>query len=131
MSVSYRKKPCRVCRKWYQPGRRGGHHQKTCGQESCKREWHRKKCREWRHANRDYVVEVRARQKMERLEEEPRAGRKWGNLLEPVFEYPFELGKAVMGIQASVFMEVTLKVLWRGLREVMRLQVPERNRPPP
>ena len=82
-------------------------------------------------SSREYVVEVRARQKMERLEKEPREGRKWGNRSEPVFEYPRELGRAVMGIQASVFMEVTMKVLCRSLREVMRLQVPARSGVPP
>ena len=35
-----RKRPCRVCRRWFQPDARLGDRQKTCGDPECKREWH-------------------------------------------------------------------------------------------
>lgn len=131
MSVNYRKRPCRNCRKWFQPSRRGGHHQKTCGQEACKREWHRKKCRQWRRKNPDYGVEERTREKMERLKKAAADGPKRGGRLGKGFEYPRGLGKEVMGVQISEFVEVILKVLYRGLREVIRVQAPARKWVPP
>ncbi len=39
-----RKKPCRICRRWFMPNPRLKERQMTCGNSLCKKEWHRKKC---------------------------------------------------------------------------------------
>ncbi len=49
-----RKRPCRVCRRWFRPDPRVGDDQMTCGDPQCKREWHRRKCAEWNRKHRDY-----------------------------------------------------------------------------
>ncbi len=49
-----RKRPCRVCRRWFYPDVRLKERQKTCGKVECKREWHKKKCAEWNRKNADY-----------------------------------------------------------------------------
>lgn len=49
-----RKKPCRVCRRWFLPDVRLKDRQKTCGKAECKRLWHNKKCAQWYRANIDY-----------------------------------------------------------------------------
>ena len=50
----YKKRPCRICRRWFTPNPRLKDRQKTCGDALCKREWHRKKCAEWNKKNTDY-----------------------------------------------------------------------------
>ncbi len=35
-----RKRPCRVCRRWFLPDGRLKNRQKTCGNPECQREWH-------------------------------------------------------------------------------------------
>lgn len=47
-----RKRPCRICGKWFTPNPRVGDRQKTCGSSGCKKEWHRKKCAEWNQKNK-------------------------------------------------------------------------------
>lgn len=47
-----RKRPCRVCGKWFTPHPRVADRQKTCGADDCKKEWHRKKCAEWNKKNK-------------------------------------------------------------------------------
>jgi len=35
-----RKRPCRICRRWFMPNPRLKERQKTCGNSRCKRQWH-------------------------------------------------------------------------------------------
>ena len=49
-----RKRPCRICRRWYIPHPRVKDRQMTCGDPGCKREWHRKKCADWNRKNAEY-----------------------------------------------------------------------------
>ena len=37
-----RKRPCRICKRWFMPHPRVKDRQKTCGNPPCQREWHRK-----------------------------------------------------------------------------------------
>ena len=48
------KRPCTICRKWFQPDPRQIGRQQTCGNPACQRELHRRPCREWNRKNRDY-----------------------------------------------------------------------------
>jgi len=61
-----RKRPCAVCRKWFQPHPRAGKRQRVCGEESCQRERNRRNCAEWQRKNPDYHRERRARERIER-----------------------------------------------------------------
>lgn len=47
-----RKRPCRVCGRWYQPTSRQRERQRTCGNPTCVREWHRRNCRRWHRRNK-------------------------------------------------------------------------------
>lgn len=49
-----RKRPCRICRRWFLPNPRLKDRQMTCGQVQCQRQWHRRKCAEWNRKNSDY-----------------------------------------------------------------------------
>jgi len=44
-----RKKPCKICRRWFQPHPRAGSRQKAC--EDCQAERHRRACARWHEAN--------------------------------------------------------------------------------
>jgi hypothetical protein len=55
---SNRKRPCRICGKWFKPNPRLGERQRTCGDKECQRKWHAKKCREWNRQNRQYFQEI-------------------------------------------------------------------------
>ncbi len=49
-----RKRPCRICRRWFVPNARLKDRQMTCGTAKCQRQWHKKKCAEWNRKNTDY-----------------------------------------------------------------------------
>ena len=71
---SGRKRPCRICRKWFSPDPRLRERQKTCGNEECQRQWHAKKCREWNNKNRPYFREIYLEKRLascEGIDEQP------------------------------------------------------------
>jgi hypothetical protein len=43
-----RKRPCRICRRWYVPHPRAGDRQHVCSAADCQRERHRRACQRWR-----------------------------------------------------------------------------------
>jgi hypothetical protein len=55
------KRPCKICRKWFQPDPRAGPRQRTCSRPQCQRERHRRSCASWHHCNPDYDRETRLR----------------------------------------------------------------------
>lgn len=55
---SNRKRPCRICGKWFKPNPRLGERQRTCGDKECQRQWHARKCREWNRKNIPYFQEI-------------------------------------------------------------------------
>jgi hypothetical protein len=69
-----RRRPCRICRKWFSPHPRAGDRQKTCGSVSCRKAWHARKCREWNRSHSEYFKAIYLTDKLTRLNEESRAG---------------------------------------------------------
>jgi len=49
-----RKRPCRICRRWFVPNPRLKDRQMTCATAECQSQWHKKKCAEWNRKNADY-----------------------------------------------------------------------------
>lgn len=66
-----RKRPCRVCRKWFQPDARLGSRQKTCGSAACQKEWHARTCREWNKKNRAYFREIYLEKRLASSQKKP------------------------------------------------------------
>ena len=56
--LTSRKRPCRICRKWFSPDPRVGNRQQTCGKQDCQNKWHTKKCADWNRKNQAYFREI-------------------------------------------------------------------------
>ena len=54
LRIPFRKRPCRICKRWFLPNPRLKERQKTCGMQGCQKAWHRKKCTQWNRKNADY-----------------------------------------------------------------------------
>lgn len=70
MPCKGRKRPCRICGRWYMPDPRCREHQKTCGRAECRREWHRKKCAEWNAGHRAQSKAIYLGKKLAKCREE-------------------------------------------------------------
>jgi hypothetical protein len=66
--ISTRKRPCCICRKWFQPDVRQKERQKTCGRSGCKKEHHRRHCAKWNKRNKEYFVNNYLEKKIEQIE---------------------------------------------------------------
>ena len=64
-----RKRPCRICKRWFLPNPRLGPRQMTCGDKACQREWHRKKCEKWNRDNPDYFKSNYLQKKLKSLQD--------------------------------------------------------------
>ena len=112
-----RKRPCRICRKWFRPDARVGARQRTCGSAPCRRAWHRQSCRDWRRRNPDYDRDDRLRR---RLREQTEAAR--GDPLAPL---NWQAVRDAIGLQVAVVVEETGRLLISWVRDEIALQVAE------
>ena len=121
----YKKRPCRICRRWFLPNARVKDRQMTCGDPTCKREWHRKKCQQWNRANRDYFRANYLQKKLEAAQCDkaakahtrapPRGLLKSG--------LPLQFVQEVIGVQHLIIIEYLAQLLSRRFQEVLKGKV--------
>jgi hypothetical protein len=121
----YKKRPCRICRRWFLPNARLKDRQMTCGDPACKREWHRKKCQEWNRANRDYFRANYLQKKLEAAQgaKASRAHRRAPPKSLSHSGLPFQFVQEVIGLQHLIIIEYLAQLLSRRFQEVLRGQV--------
>ena len=130
-----RKRPCRVCGKWFMPNPRLGNRQKTCGADACKQQWHTSKCAEWNRQNRAYFKEIHLRNRLEPPGNDAADPRSSPCSSSPSrantaargpspLNLPREAIQEVIGAQQLVIIEYVVRVLLRGVQEVIGSQHP-------
>ena len=114
-----RKRPCRICRRWFAPHPRAGDRQQVCGDARCQRERHREACRGWRRRHPDYDREDRLRR---RLVQD--VGARAPTLAaDPMRRIDWQAARDAVGLQVAVAIEETGKVLHAWARDAVRSQV--------
>lgn len=114
-----RKRPCRICRKWFLPNARAGDRQEVCSRRECQRERHRRACADWHQRNPGYDREERLRRKLEteaegnRLEVDPLAGVDW------------VAARDAVGLETAVLIKESGKVLVNWARDAVTRQARE------
>lgn len=118
-----RKRPCRVCRKWFVPHRRAGDRQRVCSSAACQLERHRRACTRWHEANADYDRDRRLRDRVRcdddvaghDADRDPTAEVRWSNVRDAV------------GLEVAVVIEETAKVLVAFTRDAVAAQRVEKT----
>jgi hypothetical protein len=122
-----RRRPCRICRRWFSPHPRVQDRQMTCGDSDCKREWHRKKCSEWNRKNENYF---RTNYLQKKLDAVSRAEGGSGGSPPPSrfhSRLPRRKVQEVIGVEDLVILEYLVQLLWSRFQEAMRVQVAVRT----
>ncbi len=126
MTQKSKKRPCRICGKWFSPNPRVGERQKTCGSKDCQRKWHAKKCSEWNRAHPEYFQEIYLSKKLDaaappNAEIEPHSA-----------DFPVSSGKLprkviqeVIGAQQLIIIEYVNRLLLKSFQEVIARQLTE------
>jgi hypothetical protein len=110
----HRKRPCRICRRWFDPHPRAGDRQRVCGSADCQRERHRRACRAWREregeADRRHRLEQRLR--ADPQDSGSGAGKvRWAVVRDAV------------GLEVAVILEELHRLLEDVVRDAVRRQV--------
>ena len=130
-----RKRPCRICRKWFSPDPRVGERQKTCGSQECQKKWHAKKCAEWNSKNASYFREIYLSKKMamvvtgeeaSQVQSPPTKGIKStisSSHSPKSSQLPRNLVQEVIGAQQLVIIEYVTQVLFNSFQEKTKAQL--------
>ena len=122
-----KKRPCRLCRKWFLPNARAGARQRVCSGPECQRERHRRSCAEWHARNRDDEREERLRGRLLAEPDKPVVTP----ALDPMAQVHWGVARDAVGPEASVIVQVMGEVLTRWTRDAVRAQVAEITRQSP
>jgi hypothetical protein len=130
--VPTRKRPCRICRRWFLPNPRLKSRQMTCGDARCKTEWHRKKCEKWNRSNSDYFKANYLQKKLEAAghgagtSKIPTAKSSPGWTLKSRMKtgLPLEYVQEVIGIQQLIIVEYLAQLLNRRFAKTMTESFP-------
>ena len=122
-NTSLKKRPCKICRKWFAPHPRLGDRQKTCGSKECQKKWHAKKCAQWNRQHRaifqaNYLSKKLQVVQNQATEKPPSQLHESG-----IFpKLPQEVIQEVISAQQLVIAEYLSQVLLRSVQEVIRVQ---------
>jgi len=109
-----RRRPCRICRKWFRPDARAGERQRVCSNPACQRERHRRACAEWRARNPDYD---RLNRLVRRLVRERGVD---ALTVDPLSAIDWEVARDEIGLEPAVTIEEFGRLLVRWARDEIR-----------
>ena len=113
--LKVRKKPCRICRRWFQPDPRVGDRQRACGKAECQTARRQKTQANWRKRNRDYAIAWRLDQRAAQTPP-PEALR----VPAPLDQLPWNVAKDQFSPQGADFLGVMSALILRAAKDQIR-----------
>jgi hypothetical protein len=110
-----RKKPCRICRRWFQPDARAGDRQRACGKPECQTARRQKTQANWRKRNPEYGIAWRLDQ---RATQAPRPEPL--RLPAPLEQLPWNVAKDQFSPQGADFLGVMSALILRTAKDPIR-----------
>ena len=122
-----KKRPCRICGRWFLPNPRLKDRQMTCGERGCKKQWHRKKCAEWNKKNSEYFKTNYLQKKLDAATQKGEARKSGKSPPGPPISrlnsgLPHRFVQEVIGIQHLIIIEYFGQLLLRRFQEALRRQ---------
>ena len=114
------KKPCRICRRWFQPDARVGERQRACGKPECQAARRQKTQADWRKRNPDYGIAWRLDQRAAQTPP-PEPFR----FPAPLNQLPWEFAKDRFGAQGADFIGVMSALIVRAAKDQIRPYLPD------
>lgn len=106
-----RKRPCRICRRWFRPDVRVGDRQRACGRPDCQKARRQKTQAGWRARNPGYATAHRITQRNQDKAAEP------VRTPPPLNRLPWNLAKDQFGGQGADFIGVLGTLLLRTAKD--------------
>jgi hypothetical protein len=125
-----RKRPCRICRRWYLPSTRQGDRQRVCTADACQEERRRQTQASWRADNPEYFVARRLAKLPGRealaataAAEPPAAVPEPSRVGAPLDRLPWDVAQDEFGAKGAEFIAVLGRLLNRSGQDAIRSQV--------
>jgi hypothetical protein len=115
-----RKKPCRICRRWFQPDARVGERQRACGKPECQTARRQKTQADWRKRNPEYPIAWRFDQRAAQTPP-PEPLR----FPVPLNQLPWEFAKDQFGAQGADFIGVMSILILGAAKDQIRPYLPD------
>jgi hypothetical protein len=115
-----KKRPCSICRKWFQPDPRVGKRQRACRLAECQSKRRAKTQASWRARNRDYFTARRIKQRS--------AGERPPEPLQvpaPLDRLPWDVAQDEFGPEGADFIGVLGRLVLKNAQDAMRAHVAE------
>lgn len=120
-----RKRPCRICRRWFQPEPRVGGRQHVCSSDECQRERHRRACSDWRGRTAEKRRERQLREKLRGADEKRDSGEAPGRGAHAARrELRLAEVRDAVSLEVYVILDEFLRHLERRLRDAVPAQAP-------
>jgi len=110
--LKVRKKPCTICRRWFQPDPRVGDRQRACGKPECQAVRRQKTQASWRRRNPDYAIAWRLDQRAAQAPP-PEPLR----LPAPLDQLPWDVAKDQFSPQGADFLGVMSALILRAAKD--------------
>jgi hypothetical protein len=108
-----RKRPCRICRRWFRPGPRAGDRQRACDAPECQAARRQKTQARWRNRNPGYAVAWRIDRRATQAQQPPEPLR----LPAPLNQLPWDVAKDHFGVQGADFIGVMSALIIRVAKD--------------
>ncbi len=115
-----RKRPCRICGKWFYPNVRAGDRQKVCSGAPCQRERHRRNCSEYHLRQLPQVQEERVRR---RIRKDGNPEKKTDVDSSVLGQLDWKVVRDSVGVQSAVIIEESGRLVENDLRDLVRAEV--------
>lgn len=117
-----KKRPCRICRRWFYPDRRIGERQRACSEGSCQEARRARTQASWRRRNPDYFTARRLQ--LRRVSQEEGAALEPLQLAPPLSHLPWDIAQDEFGPVGTDFLGHLGRVLLRCGQDQRRPQAP-------
>src|ERR1019366_7842290 len=108
-----RKRPCRICRRWFRRGPRAGDRQRACDAPECRAARRQKTQASWRNRNRGYAIAWRIDRRATQAQQPPEPLR----LPAPLNQLPWDVAKDHFGAQGADFIGVMISLIIRVAKD--------------
>lgn len=106
-----RKRPCRICRRWFYPDSRAGERQRACSHRECQAVRRQKTQASWRVVNPSYAAAYRIDQRNITPDPEPL------RIPTPFNQLPWDLAKDEFGGKGADFIALACRLLSRTAKD--------------
>jgi hypothetical protein len=120
-----KKRPCKICRKWFYPHPRVGDRQRTCSSPACQKKRQQKNVADWHRLHPDYAVKHRMRKR--ELKQKRGESVDPLELPSPLEQLPWEEAQKQFGTQGADFIGHFGRLLLESAKKQMRTQLVEIN----